>query len=217
MNELNTIQNLAVWALPVILAITVHEVAHGRVALQCGDTTAFTQGRLSLNPLHHIDPIGTVLVPAVLFFLGGFVFGWAKPVPVNYHQLRHPKRDMALVALAGPAANLIMATVWALLFGLGLQLADTWPWVGKPLVYMGYAGIMVNSVLAVLNMLPVPPLDGSRVLAGLLPNGYGRWLARIEPYGLLILVVLMASDWLGKILGPPVFWLSHAFISPFLA
>jgi Zn-dependent protease len=209
MEELNTIQRLIIWVLPVLSAITLHEVAHGRVALRLGDTTAKTQGRLSLNPLRHVDPVGTVLVPAVLFFLSGFIFGWAKPVPVDYRRLRHPKRDMALVALAGPGANLVMAIGWALIMSLGVALAPAAPWVGMPLYYMGQAGILINIIIGVLNMLPIPPLDGSRVLVGLLPNRVGMLIARVEPFGLVILLLMLATGLLGTLLGPPVFFLQR--------
>jgi len=209
MEELNTIQRLIIWVLPVLSAITLHEVAHGRVALRLGDTTAKTQGRLSLNPLRHVDPVGTVLVPAVLFFLSGFIFGWAKPVPVDYRRLRHPKRDMALVALAGPGANLAMAIGWALIMSLGVALAPAAPWIGMPLYYMGQAGILINIIIGVLNMLPIPPLDGSRVLVGLLPNRVGMLIARVEPFGLVILLLMLATGLLGTLLGPPVFFLQR--------
>lgn len=193
MQELNMIQLLVVLAPPLLLAITLHEVAHGWMALRCGDTTAKDLGRLSLNPLRHIDPIGTVLVPALLAVFGGFIFGWAKPVPVNYHRLRQPKRDMALVALAGPGSNLIMALGWGLVAVTGHSLGDTLPWLGEPLLLMGVAGIDVNVMLGVLNLVPIPPLDGSRVLVGILPDRYGLAMARMEPYGLIILVLLLTS------------------------
>ncbi|MBK8182376.1 MAG: site-2 protease family protein [Candidatus Competibacteraceae bacterium] len=193
MQELNTLQLLIVMAPPLLLAITLHEVAHGWMALQFGDTTAAAQGRLSLNPLRHVDPIGTVLVPAVLAVLGGFIFGWAKPVPVNYFRLRHPKRDMALVALAGPASNLVMALGWALIALIGHALQNTVSWLGEPLLLMGIAGIDVNVMLGVLNLVPIPPLDGSRVLAGVLPDRIGEMMARLEPFGLVILIALLAS------------------------
>lgn len=193
MQELNMTQLLVVLVPPLLLAITLHEVAHGWVALRCGDTTAKDLGRLSLNPLRHIDPIGTVLVPALLAVFGGFIFGWAKPVPVNYHRLRQPKRDMALVALAGPGSNLIMALGWGLVAVTGHSLGDTLPWLGEPLLLMGVAGIDVNVMLGVLNLVPIPPLDGSRVLVGILPDRYGLAMARMEPYGLIILVLLLTS------------------------
>lgn len=215
MEELNTIQRLIIWIPPVLFAITLHEVAHGWVALGLGDSTAKRLGRLSLNPLRHVDPIGTVLVPAALFFFSGFIFGWARPVPINFHQLNHPKRDMALVALAGPLANIAMAIGWALLMIVGAALWSQQPWLGMPLYYMGHAGIFINIILAVLNMLPIPPLDGSRVLAGLLPDYWGGLLARVEPFGLVILVLLLASGILIYILEPPVRFLQQIIYSLF--
>lgn len=193
MLDLNLIQQIIIMAPPLLLAITLHEVAHGWVALRCGDTTAKAQGRLSLNPLRHIDPIGTVLVPGLLVVFGGFIFGWAKPVPVNYGRLRQPKRDMALVALAGPLSNLLMALGWALVALAGQTVHGPLPWLGLPLIEMGDRGIDVNVMLGVLNLVPIPPLDGSRVLAGMLPNRAGQIMAQIEPYGLVILVVLLMS------------------------
>jgi Zn-dependent protease len=209
MDQFNVIQNLTIIALPLLFAITLHEVAHGWMALRCGDTTAWSEGRLSLNPLRHVDPMGTVLVPAILYFLGGFIFGWAKPVPVNYYRLRHPKQDMALVALAGPGANLAMAIGWASIMLLGKWLYPDLPWLGKPLYAMGFVGIQFNIVIGVLNMLPIPPLDGSRVLAGLMPDGFGRLMAQLEPFGMLILVLLLATGLLNVILGPPIYWLQR--------
>lgn len=193
MQELNTIQLLVVLVPPLLLAITLHEVAHGWMALRCGDTTAKAQGRLSLNPLRHVDPVGTVLVPGLLYFFSGFIFGWAKPVPVSYNRLRQPKRDMALVALAGPASNLLMALGWALVALMGHGLRDALSWLGEPLLLMGIVGIDVNVMLGVLNLVPIPPLDGSRVLVGILPDRFGLAMARMEPYGLIILVLLLAS------------------------
>lgn len=193
MIEPNVIQLLVVLVPPLLLAITLHEVAHGWVALHCGDTTAQRMGRLSFNPLRHVDPIGTVLVPAVMALLGGFIFGWAKPVPVNYNRLRRPKRDMAWVALAGPLSNLLMALGWALAAAIGHRLQPISPWLGNPLLLMGVAGIDVNVMLGVINLVPIPPLDGSRVLVGVLPNRFGETMARIEPYGLVILMVLLVS------------------------
>ena len=213
MIELNTLQLLLVMALPLLLAITLHEVAHGWVALRCGDTTAQAQGRLSLNPLRHVDPVGTVLVPALLAVFGGFIFGWAKPVPVNYHRLRQPKRDMALVALAGPGANLVMALGWALAAVIGHGAQTTLPWLGTPLMAMGVAGVNVNVMLGVLNLVPIPPLDGSRVLAGVLPDRYGQAMARMEPYGLIILVLLLVSGVLN--LMPIVNSIRHLILSLF--
>lgn len=204
MPDLNEIvQKLAIWALPVLFAITLHEVAHGWVARYLGDNTAAQQGRLSLNPLKHIDPVGTVLVPGVLLLLGGFLFGWAKPVPVDYRNLKNPKKDMALVAIAGPAVNLAMALGWALLLKVSLgQPHEEGLWLG--LAQMGIAGITINLILMVLNLLPMPPLDGGRVAVGLLPMKPAMALSKIEPYGMVILIVLMFTGVLSKILGPLV-------------
>lgn len=204
MPDLNEIvQKLAIWALPVLFAITLHEVAHGWVARYLGDHTAAQQGRLSLNPLKHIDPVGTVLVPGVLLLLGGFLFGWAKPVPVDYRNLKNPKKDMALVAIAGPLVNLVMAIGWALLLKISLgQPHEEGLWLG--LAQMGIAGITINLILMVLNLLPMPPLDGGRVAVGLLPMKQAVALSKIEPYGMVILIVLMFTGVLSKILGPLV-------------
>lgn len=212
MQELNTIQLLIVLAPPLLLAITLHEVAHGWVALHCGDPTAQSQGRLSLNPLRHVDPVGTVLIPALLAIFGGFIFGWAKPVPVNYYRLRQPKRDMALVALAGPASNLIMALGWGLIMTIGYHLRTSMAWLGEPLWLMGGAGINVNVMLGVLNLAPIPPLDGSRVLAGVLPDRAAQAMAQVEPYGLIILVALMALG-LFNVLMPIVNGIRHFILA----
>jgi Zn-dependent protease len=199
--ELNLAQEFAVWVVPVLFAITLHEVAHGWVARALGDPTADRMGRLTLNPLRHVDPVGTLLVPGILLALKtGFLFGWAKPVPVNPHNLRRGRADMALVAVAGPGANLAMALGWGLLLKLaGAQGGDG---VWQYLMYVGTAGMIINIILMVLNLLPIPPLDGSRVLAGFLSERHARTLDRIEPYGLFILVGLLAVGWLGVLLGP---------------
>ncbi len=204
MNELSFLQTVAVWALPVIFAITVHEVAHGWMAKRFGDPTADMLGRLTLNPVKHIDPIGTVAVPLILLWLGGLLFGWAKPVPVATENFRRPKQDMAWVAAAGPASNLIMALLWGMIFKLGAALGGSLAWVAIPLMYMGLAGMQINIILAVLNLLPFPPLDGGRVLSGFLPDKWANQYNRIEPYGLLILLVLLASGALGTLLQPLV-------------
>jgi Zn-dependent protease len=199
MLDLNLVQKIAVWIVPVLLAITVHEVAHGWVASLLGDKTACMLGRLTLNPLKHVDPMGTILIPGMLLLLqAGFIFGYAKPVPVTWQNLRNPKRDMALVAVAGPAANLLMAIGWALLMRVGLLLGQQ----GLALVYMGVAGISINTILMVLNLLPLPPLDGGRVLTGLLPGPWAYRLSRIEPYGFFILIALLVTGLLGLILWP---------------
>ncbi len=209
---LNVIQTAAVMALPLLFAITVHEAAHGWMARRLGDRTAEMLGRLTLNPIKHIDPIGTVLVPAILLLAGGFIFGWAKPVPVDPRNLAHPRRDMAAVAAAGPMANLVMALIWALIAKLGLVLTPTMPWVGVPLLLMGKTGIFLNSILMVLNLLPLPPLDGGRVLVGLLPDRLADIVASIEPYGMFILVGLMITGFLGQVIGPPITLLERLLV-----
>lgn len=205
MDELNLAQKVAVWSLPVLFAITVHEVAHGWVAKKLGDSTAMMLGRLTLNPVKHVDPMGTLIVPLLLMFMSLPIFGWAKPVPVTWENLKNPKRDMALVAVAGPVANLLMALMWAGVMRVGLELSvgDTL-WIGRPLAYMGFAGIQINVVLMVLNLLPLPPLDGGRVLAGLLPGPLSWQVSRIEPYGFFILLGLLATGMLSYVINPPI-------------
>jgi Zn-dependent protease len=208
MPDLSTPQLVAVAILPLLFAITVHEVAHGWVAKKFGDPTAQRLGRLTLNPLKHIDPVGTILVPGLLLLLGGFVFGWAKPVPVTWENLRHPKRDMAIVAAAGPAANLVMALFWAVVARIGVHLG-TQSWAGLPMQYMGLFGIEINAVFMILNLLPMPPLDGGRVAVGLLPGPWAWQLARLEPFGFFILLALLATGILGVIIGPPIRGVEH--------
>jgi Zn-dependent protease len=194
-------QTIAVWALPVLFAITLHEVAHGWAARALGDNTAHAAGRLSLNPFKHIDPVGTIVVPLVFLLLpGNFLFGWAKPVPVSGRNLKHPKRDMALVAAAGPASNLAMAFLWGVLYKVTLGQPEAGLWIGLKL--MATAGIVINLVLMALNVLPLPPLDGSRVLSAVLPPYWAWQLHRLEPYGMMILVVLMVTGLLGPLMRP---------------
>ncbi len=201
---LSLYQKIAVLALPILFAITVHEAAHGWMAKRLGDRTAEMLGRVTLNPLKHIDLVGTLLVPLVVFFMSGFVFGWAKPVPVNYRNLRNPRRDAALVALAGPGANLIMALLWALGILLGVALLESAQWIAVPLVLMGVAGVLINSVLMALNMLPILPLDGGRVLHSLLPPKLAQVYSRLEGFGLIIVILLLATGLLGFVLWPLV-------------
>lgn len=215
MNSLNTMQLLAVGALPLLFAITVHEVAHGWVAKKLGDPTAMMLGRLTLNPIKHIDPIGTILLPALLLMAGGFIFGWAKPVPVTWENLRNQKRDIALVALAGPGANLLMALGWGLIAKLGFVLGIDMLWVARPLIAMGQLGVMFNLILMVLNLLPIPPLDGSRVVSSLLPGRWSYQYNRLESFGLIIIVALLVTGIFGQIVGPPVFFLQRLIFALF--
>lgn len=203
-SNLSKMQIFAVWALPVLFAITVHEVAHGWVASQFGDKTAKVLGRLTLNPLKHIDLIGTIIVPSILLMLGGFIFGWAKPVPVNWQNLRHPRRDMALVALAGPSSNLLMALTWAAIAKLGMWLVVNHATSGVAISLMGQAGIQINLMLMLLNLLPIPPLDGSRVVSSLLPPSIAIKYDRFELMGFLFLLMLLAFGFLQMILVPPL-------------
>jgi len=205
MVELTLIQKIAVFALPVIFAITLHEAAHGYVARFFGDMTAAIQGRITVNPLKHIDPVGTILVPLVILLtsklLGGgaILFGWAKPVPVNFAQLRRPKQDMLWVAAAGPGMNFVMAVFWALMIQLGHALANSF---STPLMLMGAAGVFINVILMVLNLIPLPPLDGGRIAVSLLPMKQAISYSKIEPYGFFILLGLMFSGILGIIMWP---------------
>ena len=204
MIELTLIQKIIVAVPPILLAVTLHEVAHGWMAKLYGDRTAEMLGRLSLNPIKHIDPIGTVLLPAFMAITTGFIFGWAKPVPVAFNNLRNPKKDMAKVALAGPGANLIMMILWVIFLKIALLLPESMSSLSIPLLYMAAVGVYINCILMVLNLLPLPPLDGSRILASILPNPLAYKFSKIEPYGLIILMALLFLGFLGKVLLPVV-------------
>jgi Zn-dependent protease len=199
-----TIQLITIYAIPVILAITLHEAAHAFAAKRWGDSTAFMLGRMTANPIKHIDPVGTILVPAILLLLskgmsGVPIFGWAKPVPVNMQNLRSPRKDMGYVAAAGPLSNVVMTIGWAIIAVVVQQFElDTF------FSNMAFAGIVVNIALAVLNLLPFPPLDGGRIVVALLPAKLAYSFSRLEPYGMMILIGLMATGILGRVMGPLV-------------
>lgn len=202
-------RTLSVAAIPGVLAITLHEVAHGWTARLLGDPTAYLAGRLSLNPLKHVDPIGTVVLPIVMLFLGGPIFGWAKPVPVAFGRLQSPKRDMILVAVAGPGSNMLMALVWSALAALQLSVLHIGGLPGLWLQQVCGWGIFINVLLAVFNMVPIPPLDGGRVLAGLLPPAGTRMLEQIEPFGIIIVLLLVVTLW--RYLQPVIFFFTDFF------
>ena len=211
MDTANLIQTIALYALPVLFAITVHEAAHGYAARYFGDNTAYLQGRMTLNPLKHIDPIGTIAMPLLLYFAtsGAFLFGYAKPVPVNFGALRNPKRDMVWVALAGPASNFAQALIWALalvaLAGLGVQ---------EPFfVKMAQGGIMVNLVIWAFNLFPLPPLDGGRILVGLLPWKQAQFISRLEPWGFFIVMGLVIAGVVGSLWLRPLMALGYGLIN----
>ena len=210
MDIANLIQTVAIYALPVLFAITVHEAAHGYVARHFGDNTAYMLGRVTLNPIKHIDLIGTIAMPLLLYFAtsGAFLFGYAKPVPVNFGQLRNPKRDMIWVALAGPAANLIQALLWGILLYLLLGADVTEPFFIK----MCQGGILVNVVMFVFNLFPLPPLDGGRILVGLLPYKQAALVSRVEPWGFFIVMALIISGVITKLWLLPLMSLTFAFI-----
>jgi Zn-dependent protease len=213
--DLNSfLSKVSIAAIPVVFAITIHEVAHGWVAKYFGDRTAEAQGRLSLNPIRHIDPIGTVLVPLLMLWLGGFLFGWAKPVPVNPRYMRNPRGNMVWVSAAGPTANIAMAIIWAFMMMVTqhVQLGTAGQWIQA----MSGVGIIINVVLAVFNMLPIPPLDGGQVLTNLLPPGpFSMLLERIAPFGLFIVLGLLATGLLSPLIGPPIQALVNFLVTTF--
>ena len=211
MDIANLIQTVAIYALPVLFAITIHEAAHGYAARHYGDNTAYAQGRITLNPLKHIDPVGTILMPLMLYFAtsGAFLFGYAKPVPVNFGALRNPKRDMVWVALAGPASNFAQAIFWALLLvvlaGMGVQELF--------FIKMAQAGILVNLVMWAFNLFPLPPLDGGRILVGLLPWKQAQMVSRLEPWGFFIVMALVLAGIVGTFWLRPLMTFGYALIN----
>lgn len=215
MDTSHLIQTVLIYALPVLFAITLHEAAHGYVARHFGDNTAWMLGRITLNPIPHIDPIGTVLMPLMLYFAtgGAFLFGYAKPVPVNFGHLRNPKRDMVWVALAGPGSNFIQALFWGvllyLLVGLGLQ--------ERFFIEMCKAGMLVNVVMFVFNLFPLPPLDGGRILVGLLPWRQAALLSRIEPYGFFIVMALVIAGVVSTMWMRPLMGLTYGALDVLLS
>ena len=209
MNINTAMQLIAIAAIPLIFAITLHEAAHGWVASKFGDKTALMLGRVTLNPAKHIDPIGTIVFPIITLLLSGFIFGWAKPVPINYHNLNNPKRDMLFVALAGPVSNLLMAIFWAIIAKLTLMvfISDVHPVLKTTATFIHLSaqfGILINCLLLVLNLIPIPPLDGSRVVSSLLPANAAYYYEKIEPYGIWIILGLLVFGILGHVLWPPI-------------
>jgi Zn-dependent protease len=193
---------VALWIVPVYLAISVHELSHGFAASWFGDNTAREQGRLTLNPIRHIDPVGSVAVPAFLILLGGFVFGWARPVPVDTCKLNNPNRDMILVAAAGPLSNLLMSIGWAFILKSGLLLLQSEPGFALVLIYLGAAGVVINSAIMMFNLLPLLPLDGGRIVAYLLPGQLRESYVRMEPWGFPLLLVAVFAGIAGKVIWP---------------
>ncbi|MCC2624201.1 MAG: site-2 protease family protein [Burkholderiales bacterium] len=199
MLSLSIIQKIAVYILPMIFAITLHEAAHAYVAHKYGDDTAVFMGRLSLNPIRHIDPLGTILFPLIGIAFGGFIFGWAKPVPINFSRLHNPKPNLFWIAFAGPASNLVQALIWGLILKLSFYVSG---YFAMPLSLMAEAGITINISLMLLNLIPILPLDGGRMLYAILPNDMANKYAKIEPYGMWILIILLLAGGLSFIIQP---------------
>ena len=211
------IQNIAIWAIPVLFSITVHEAAHGYAARHFGDNTAYLLGRITLNPIKHIDPVGTILMPLLLLFTtsGAFLFGYAKPVPVRFGNLRNPKRDMVWVALAGPAANLLQAFLWGVVLLLLHAMEVSEPYF----LAVSKAGVTVNVVMFVFNLFPLPPLDGGRILVGLLPYRQAALVSRVEPWGFFIVMALVISGIVSRLWMQPLmavtYTILHVLLMPF--
>lgn len=215
MEQLTIIQKICVWILPILFAVTLHEAAHGYVANKLGDDTALRAGRITLNPLKHIDLVGTILLPLILMLATNFIFGWAKPVPVNTNNLKNPRRDTAWVAIAGPASNFLMAIFWVGILKIGMILFQQKYEFARGLIYMGQAGMIINLVLMVLNLIPIPPLDGSRVVASLLPTPWDKRYDQLTPFGFFIILALLISGVLSKFLFPPILYLQQLLLSLF--
>jgi Zn-dependent protease len=213
LSSFNTFQLVLLYAIPLLFAITLHEVAHGWVASFLGDPTAKMLGRLSLNPIRHIDLVGTILIPAACMMLGGFIFGWAKPVPVTWNNLHNQRRDVPLVAVAGPMANLAMAFVWAIIAKIALISGGNAVRITQVLLAMGVIGLQVNLVLMVLNLIPIPPLDGSRIITSFLPSRTALHIQRFEQFGFIILLILLATGLLHTIMMPMLTLVQHIVVA----
>ncbi|MDQ6976841.1 MAG: site-2 protease family protein [Ghiorsea sp.] len=208
------LHNISIWAFPVLLASVLHEYAHGWVADKLGDDTARWMGRLTLNPISHIDPFGTILIPLALLVMGApFLFGYAKPVPINFNKLRNPKRDMIWVALAGPFTNLALALISTFILWIAFHMPEGLRWFAEPLAMMCQASILINVVLFIFNLIPLPPLDGGRVAVGLLPGPWAYQLSRLEPYGFFIIIGLLVLGVFQTVLGPIIFGLGKALVT----